>query len=542
MGVFKDLSGRVSNGWQSLGKSGRIVAGAVGASIIVSLILYFTVFGATKYVTMFTNLSLEDSASIVSKFDELKIQNYKLEDGGSTILVDEKKVDKLRLDLAMSGSLPNSGKGYEIFDNLGIMVTDEDRKIMYQRALEGELQRSIMSLQEINYARVHLVLAEDNLFNKETKPASASILLEIKETQSLSNDQIKGIISLVSGAVNNLSEESVKVLDANGNLLSERVSNDNEYDSTSAIMNKRDLENTYNRELENNLTNTLEKTFGTGKAVVDVSVKLDMDTKESVSKSYDGEPIVISEQKKYEGKATSDTGDNPTDTGSYISDGDIINDSNTESYETIRNFEVGETTTTTIKALGTVERISASVIIDGTLTDEKKESIKNIVMTAIGADETRGDIINVEGIPFDTSLKEAVKDDLEKELPQTGLMNEILKYISLPVLLGIFAAILLGIILITVMLLRGRRKKTREKEVEDIMLKETLPREERRSPDIKGQDIRSKDIIDEVIIDTGKVKIDFKDKINSYANENPKEAAELLKLWIIEGSEKDSEN
>lgn len=532
MGVFKDLLGRVSNGWQSLGKSGRIVAGTVGASVIVSLILYFTVFGATKYVTMFTNLTLEDSASIVSKLDELKIEKYKLEDGGSTILVDEKKVDKLRLDLAMSGALPNSGKGYEIFDDLGIMVTDEDRKIMYQRALEGELQRSIMSLQEINAARVHLVLAEDKLFNKEKQPASASIVLDIKPSETLSKEQIKGVISLVEGAVNDLSEESVKVLDTNGNLLSAGIWEDTKNNSTSAVMNKRDLENTYSMELENDLTSTLEKTFGIGKAVVDISVELDMDTEESVSKSFDGEPIVISEQKKYESNATDGSGDNPTDTGGYVSDSDIITDSDTQSYETTRNYEIGEITTTRIKALGTVERISTSVIIDGNLTDEQKASIKNIVISAIGAEEARGDIINVEGMPFDTSLKDTIEDDINTELPETGLKSEILKYISLPVLLGIVAALLVSIILIIVLGTRGRRKKTREKEIENIMLKETLPMEE----------LKNKDIIDEVILDTGKMKIDFRDKINSYANENPKEAAELLKLWIIEGSEQNREN
>lgn len=532
MGVFKDLLSRVSNGWQSLGKSGKIVAGAVGTSVIVSLILYFTVFGATKYVTMFTNLSLEDSASIVSKLDELKIEKYKLEDSGSTILVDEKKVDKLRLDLAMSGALPNSGKGYEIFDDLGIMVTDEDRKIMYQRALEGELQRSIMSLQEIKSARVHLVLAEDKLFDNETEPASASIVLDINPSETLSKEQIKGIISLVAGAVNNLSEENVKILDSEANLLSVGVLDKSELNPTSAVMNKRDLENAYSMELENDLASILEKTFGTGKAVVKVSVDLDLDTEESIKNYFDGEPIVISEQKRYEKNTTDNSGDNPTDSGGYISDDEIISNSDTKSYEIIRNYESGQTTTTIKKSPGSVKRISTSVIIDGDLTDVQKASIKNIVLAASGADEARGDIINVEGIPFDTSLKDAIEDDINTQLPETGLMSDISKYISLPVLLGIGAALLASIILIIVLVTRGRRKQTRKKEIENIMLKETLPREE----------LKSKDIIDEVIIDAGKVKIDFRDKINSYASENPKEAAELLKLWIIEGSEQNGAN
>ncbi|WP_461205742.1 flagellar basal-body MS-ring/collar protein FliF [Clostridium sp. DL1XJH146] len=534
MGVLKGFTDRISNGWKSLDKGMKVVIGGVGVSAIVSMFIYFTVFAGTNYETLYTDLSLTDSANIVSQLETLKIEKYKLEDNGTTILVDEKQIDKLRLDLAMSGSLPNSGSGYELFDDIGIMVTDEDRKIMYQRALEGELQRSIASLQEINSARVHLVLAEDSLFSDEGDPASASILLDIKQGQTLSTAQVKGIISLVSGAVNNLSEENVKVLDSESNLLSAGVIAGSEYNDTTAAMNKLDLENTKNMEIEYKITNTLEKTFGAGKAVVNVSVEMDMDTEESISKDYTGDPVVISEQKNYESIEETDTGENPSDTGGYIADDDITSDPNTQSYDVIRNYETGEITRTVKKAVGTIEKISANIIMDAELTDDEKQTIKDIVIASIGASEARGDVINVAGIPFDTTLQDAIQDDINSEVPETGAMTSILNAVSVPVLIGIIIGLLL-IILVPIILLvrrsRNKKEKNREKELDKIILEGTLSTDE----------IKHKEIVDEVIIDTGKVKRTMQDEINKYASENPKEAAELLKLWLIEGREAKNE-
>ena len=532
MKSLKDLLAKVGNGWNSLNNNRKILVGTVGFSLLVSMILYFAFFNSTKYVTMFTNLSIEDSAGIISKMDELKIDKYKLEDGGATILVDEKLVDKLRIDLAISGALPNNGQGYEIFDDVSIMMTDEDRKIMYQRALEGELQRSIMSLQEIQNARVHVVLSENDLFNKNTKPASASIILDIKPYDKLSNDQINGIIALVSGAVDNLAEENVKIVDSNANLLSSGLGNKDSVNSTSAVQSKRDLESSYNAELASNLTNLLEKTYGAGKAVVNVSVQLDLDSEEILKKSFEGEPVVISEQKSYQKDSEEGTAGNPTDAGGYVTDDEAVSNVDTQSYEVTRNYDMGQTTSTTVKAPGDINKISTSVIIDKELTPDEKIAIEDIVKAALGVDEARGDIVNVAGIPFDTSLQDSINDDLANEPGTTGVLASITSVVSMPVLIGILSALFIGLIAIIVALGRGRSKAKRAKEVEDIINEESIS-----GIDLAINNIKSKEIIDQVILDGDKKQDKLIDRVDKYAKENSKEAADILKLWILEGEE-----
>jgi flagellar M-ring protein FliF len=532
MKSLKDLLTRVTKGWKSLNNSMKILIAIVGGSLLVSIILYFALFSSTKYETMFTNLSLQDSAIVVSKLDELKIDKYKLEDNGTTILVDESLIDKLRIDLAISGSLPNSSTGYELFDDVGIMMTDEDRKIMYQRALEGELQQSIMSLQEIDNARVHLVLAENNLFNQDTSTSSASIVLEINPYSKLTNDQIKGIIALVSGAVENLSQENIKVVDSNANLLSANILEDSSVSSTSAAQNKRDLESSYSMQLSSSITNLLEKTYGAGKAVVNVSVELNLDTEESIKNSYEGEPVVISEQKNYQKDTETGTGGDVLDAGGYTSDDDAVSDSDTQSYEVIRNYEMGQTTTTTIKAPGGINKISTSVIIDKELTNDEKIAIENIVKASLGADEARGDIVNVEGIIFDTTLQDSIIDDLANETGDVGIISSITAVVPMPVLIGILLALIIGIVLVIVLLVKNNRKASRKEQLEEIINNEDVS-----GIDLAINNLKNKEIIDQVILDTNSPEDNLMDKVDKYAKENSKEAAEILKLWILEGEE-----
>src|SRR5690554_1949807 len=250
MGKLKELIERTKSGWSKLSRNKKLGIGIILTSIIIASGIYYFTIGRIKYVPIFTNLDMKDSGQIVQKLDEMKVSDYKIEDGGATILVSDKEVDKLRLDLAIDGILPNSGEGFELFDDTGFAITNEDRKILYQRALEGELQRSIMSLQEVDYARVHLALSEETIFTKEVQPAKASIILNIKPLESISQEQVRGIISLVAGAVNNLPEENVKVVDSQANLLSNGVlKQENSFQGSQSANNRIETETQF----ENNI-------------------------------------------------------------------------------------------------------------------------------------------------------------------------------------------------------------------------------------------------------------------------------------------------
>ncbi|HLS53079.1 MAG TPA: flagellar basal-body MS-ring/collar protein FliF, partial [Tissierellaceae bacterium] len=219
METFSKIVEGTKSGWNSMDRKKKIImVGLVVGIILIALLLsYFS--RQVTYATLFTNLEPEDAGTIV---EDLKSKNmkYKLENGGRDILIDEKHVDSYRLQLAMEGNMPEKSSGFEIFDNMGLMVTDEDRKIMYQRALAGELQRSIMSLDAVNYAKVHLVMSEKSIFETEEKEASASVFLDLNPGKKITDNMIRGIAALVSGAVDNLPEENIKIIDSKGNLLS----------------------------------------------------------------------------------------------------------------------------------------------------------------------------------------------------------------------------------------------------------------------------------------------------------------------------------
>ena len=228
------------------------------ASIILFASLYTYITKKPNYVTLFSNLDLEDAGNIVNDLEIKKI-NYKLEDEGTKILIDEKLVDEYRLQLAMEGNMPEKSSGFEIFDNIGLMVTDDDRKIMYQRALTGELQRSIMSLDAVNSAKVHLVMSEKSIFETQEKEASASVILDLNPNHKISDSMIKGIAALISGAVDNLPDENIQIIDSKGNLLSRVLQEDDSLNSIDIVTKYQSIKEEFEHKIESNLKRTIRR-------------------------------------------------------------------------------------------------------------------------------------------------------------------------------------------------------------------------------------------------------------------------------------------
>ena len=217
----------VKGGWNKIDAKKKVAM----VTIIIATILFISIYTYNSkkvdFVILFRDLEFQDAGNIVSDLDAKKI-NYKLANNGRDILVDGKTIDKYRLQLAMDGMMPENSSGFEIFDNIGLMVTEEDRKIMYQRALTGELQRSIMSIDVVNAAKVHLMMPVKSIFESEERKASASVIIELQPNQKISSDTIKGIAALIAGAVDSLPEENIKIIDSKGNLLSSILQNNGE--------------------------------------------------------------------------------------------------------------------------------------------------------------------------------------------------------------------------------------------------------------------------------------------------------------------------
>ena len=260
MGGLAEIWNRIKTSWSNLGRNKKIAIIVVLCSVFIAVLVFALTSNKTEYVPMFTNLDIQDSSEIVATLEGMNFTDYKIEDNGSTILVPKQNVDRLRLDLAIEGVLPDSGEGFELFDESSYAMTDADREILYQRALQGELERSIQSLEEVEKARVHLALSQESIFVREKEPASASIILTLKDNKTLSPEQIRGIISLVSGAVKNLPEENVRIVDSNANLLSKGVLEDEDPFKSPGGTNKlMELEKQFENSIKNDLETMLEQ-------------------------------------------------------------------------------------------------------------------------------------------------------------------------------------------------------------------------------------------------------------------------------------------
>jgi flagellar M-ring protein FliF len=511
--------------------SRRLMAGGA-LTLVLFFVFYASILGKVNYVVLFSGLELNSAAAIVEEMDRLGTVKYKLEDDGATILVDEAVVSDLRLKLAMNGSLPDNTVGFELFDNQGLMVTDQDRKIMFQRATQGELERTIRALEEVKYARVHLNLAESTLFEKEVEQSSATVVLELAPGKTLSLPQVEGILSLVSGAVKNLPKENVTVLDTNANLLSGPFQEEEADGTLNASGEQNDIIDRIESKIAGNLTELLEKALGREKVIVTVLAEVNFD-QEQISKVIYGEtPVVKNRQESFSGEGIK----------AFISEGPIDNNTQNlimqddtgaiQTYDAYTEYEVDRTEIASIKAVGVLSRLNVSVVYDGKLSPEMKASIQDMVSAAAGIDPERGDQINIEGMTFDRSYETALAEELEeaRRLEEAaGKMMGMDKALLLTLVkwaLGLAAGVLLLAIV-----MRKRRQGGHS-----VM----TPAFEGAPSNIPGRGSLL-NVTDEgaasqePTLDDLFGAVDKKDSsLKKYASEHPQEIADLIRAWIKE--------
>lgn len=520
MNKLKKTTEGVKNGWNKMDSKKKTLM--ISVLIIVFLsVAFFTYVNRVIYAPLFTNLELDDSGRIVEDLKVKKI-DYKLSNGGKDILINEKLIDGYRLEVATEGNMPEKSSGFEMFDQMGMMATDEDRKIMYQRALSGELQRSIMSLDSIVASKVHLVLPEKSLFETEKKPGSASVIVELDPSKKINDDTIRGIAALVYGAVDNVPEENIQIIDSKGNLLSSFLKAEKEDGVVGSLDGYSAMREEFQQKIETNLDELLSGVFGRDKVKISVFADLDFDAEETTIISYK-DPISRSEQttSMVDGGIGGNIGDaNSNVVGDQEEDGIIVD-------KTINN-ELTTETKTTVKAPGKVRKLTTSVVYDGNLSPEAQDQILSIVAAATGYDTARGDFISIEGINFDRTYEENMQKELdalkEAENEGKGALGKYKDYLVYG-LGGIFLLLLLvGI----VRMARSRKKA----EEEENPFKEKFPMEvpigelsqavERKEPEIQE-------------IEKIEVKKDVNQlRANDFAVENPDIAADLIKAWIKE--------
>ncbi len=510
----------------------KLAAGLL-ASVIIFTVLYVVLVRQVTYGVLFTNLELAHSASIVEEIDRIGNVRYRVEDGGQTILVDEKEMTNLRLRLAMTGDLLDGTAGYELFDNQGLMVTDQDRRIMYQRATQGELERTYRSLTEVRAARVHLSMADDSIFALNPSEASATIVLDLEPNTSLTPAQIEGIVSLASGAVKDLPRENVKVLDSRANLLSAVLHIDQGTTGAALVDERQRIIDSYERRIAENLTGLLETTFGRNKVVVSVLADIDFDSEERYQVVFDENPVVRQREELYEGGGIADA----------LSAGPLDNnvqnlileteDGVVDRYEAFTDYEVGRTEISTVKAVGLLQRLNISVVYDGALSGDMLGRMERIVTSAAGIDLERGDQINIDGIAFDRTYEEELAREMEEARRHQEASEKIfgLDRSLVSSIVGALGALIL--LVIGMALWAGRRKNRRRDADLAAARTRAQQRVNRTDEDAEGDGYDEDDGIPSLetpLDDTQKADR----AVKKYAKDHPAEMAELLKSWIKE--------
>jgi flagellar M-ring protein FliF len=383
--------------WARMKWGQRVAAIAVLIGLIFAIIFLVNPWTTSRYVPLFTRLRPSDAAEVIAVLKERNIQ-YRLEADGTAILVPEDQVYETRLGLTSQG-LPRGGVvGFEIFQESQLGATEFDRRLRYNWALQGELTRTIRELEEVEDARVHIVLPERSPFFTQESLASASVLLVLRPGARLTASQVRGIAHLVARSVEGLTPEQVTILDSNGNILSESLG------PQQALLNRLEIERAYERDVEMRVQSMLEKVFGLGNAIVRASVQLNLDIQEEKAEIFEpslrDRGIIRSEQ-LYEETGQGARAGGPAGVASNVpgyaaagEDGD-----NYERRESIRNYEINRREQHLITAPGRVERLSVTVWVNGA-DPGVLQGLQDAVSSAVGLDPSRGDQLIVESMPF----------------------------------------------------------------------------------------------------------------------------------------------
>jgi flagellar M-ring protein FliF len=403
--------------WGRLNPGQRIVILLLVVAALVLSGLFINWANTPSYAVAFSGLDETNAGQIVEKLDELGVP-YQLR-GSSTILVPSNQVYDVRLRMARE-SLPQGGStGWELFSGSTLGMTEFTQQVNYRRALEGELERTIGSMEAISAVRVHIVTPEKTLLSDDQEPSTASITIQEKPGARLDAAQVRAITHLVASSVEGLKPESVVVVDVDGNLLASGTEGEDQ--SGAAVSDShRAAELAYASDLQGKVQELLDSALGPNRSIVKAVVRMDWTQRETKQQAYDPDSTTIrSSQVLSETYQTASGGlsgipgaasNLPPVATSTSSEGQ---GSAYQRTEQTTNYEVNQTEIHEVEAPGQVEQVSLSVLVDGVTEDSQLDTLRSTIAAAAGIDEARGDQLAVASLAFDRSYYESQASDFE---------------------------------------------------------------------------------------------------------------------------------
>ena len=541
---------------KNLGPVRLAALGGVGLATLLFLVAVILRMGGESMTTLYTGLSASDSGAVIQRLEQMNVA-YQASADGSRISVPEAQVGRMKALLAQEGIPAGGGVGYEIFNQPeGFGTTSFLQNINQQRALEGELARTIRAMQGIGNARVQLVLPRRELFARDGQQSRASVFIETRS--NFSRDQVVSIQHLIASAVPQLDPGRVAVIDSRGNLLAAGTGSDNvSAQQASAEEQKIAIEQRLSQRVEE----ILGRAVGYDKVRAEVTVELDMDSITTQSESYDPESQVarstqsVSEQNQTNEVSPGGDANSPVSVQSNLPGGNATAGNNAAQPTTIptnkssrteetTNFEISKTTQSQTRMPGAIKRVSVSVLVDGTYktegegaeakqvyqarTQQEIEQYAALVRNAVGFDADRGDAVEVANLQF-AEQASADKGSVVDQLTNNPQIMQLAEKLGMLLL-----AILVLMVVVRPMVRQLLEVKAGESESSGTPALSgpstgaiTQQIEEAEQALEEGQD----NMIDINRVD-GRVKASSLKKMSEIIDKHPEEAVAIIRQWI----------
>lgn len=470
----------------------KVLLGAVALTSIISISVFSLWLQKEEMSVLFTNLTPEDASAALAEITKQDLK-AELANGGTTILVPENVVDRLRMDLQSKGVVTGGTVGFELFDGKQYGLTEFTQNVNFKRALEGELTKSIESLQGIQSARVHLVLPKESLFKKTDSGATASVVVRLGRGARLAPNQIAGIQSLVAGSVENLAVESVTVIDQLGKVLSSPIQDDEAGRTESQLAMRKEVEAYLVQKAES----MLDTALGAGKAIVRVDATLNFEKIDKEREIFDPKTVVRSEEREENNEGT---------TGGT-------------NEKSITNYEINRTVEHIVGETGGVKNLTVAVFVDGhyepsaeggdpvytPLSEDEIGQLRRIVQTAVGLSAVRGDQIEIVNMQFQQN------NELGGSGPAPDWIGIVTQYGGKLVLV-----IMLGVLVLSL-----------RKNIGQVVAEVFQPGQV-----VKGKAAKAEDDMPEHFEGIPELNDTVIHDIQEYASENPERVAEVIQSWI----------
>lgn len=525
--------------WAGLTRNQRVMI-LVACGAFALLLIGLTVSGnRPDLTTLFANLSPTDAGLIVEQLKANRV-SYRIVDNGTRILVPSSLVHETRIKLATAGLPQGGGIGFELFDRSSFGVTDFVQKLNYQRALQGELARTIGQIREVQQARVHIVLPQPSVFSDREKPATASVALSLRSGARLSPEQVRAIVHLVSGSVEGLEADRVTVIDSAGRILSQRA----DRGPAAGSANQLEYQVGVETDLQRRVQTMLDEVLGPGKASVRVAADVQFSHGERTEERVDPNTVIRSEQRSSESAkgssarpvqvsgAAANVGTSPLPTV-----GTSANNESLKEQESIQ-YEVGRVIERRTLVAGEVKRLTVAVLVDppykvvrGPQGTEQRVPIprppaelgklRAMVMKAVGYNATRGDEVEVAELPFDTSAMERERfaaEQAERLAFWWGLVKP--------------AAIGLGILLLMLLGIRPLVAALRQPRV-GVRLDVTAPAVDEATITAQLKAAAAAALSPAQMLEVRK-RGELQGRIAALAREHPDQVAQLIRSWMIQ--------